>query len=83
LKHKIELIYTGGGITLAEVWPNADECVVVSTEAPDVLSVYQRAEDDEPYLPENMIFSLSKNELSEDMKILHAKMLNELKRVMV
>lgn len=80
MKHKIELIYTGGGITLAEAELNSDRYAVVSTEAPGFLTVYKRGDDETPYLPEDMVFSLTEGELPEDMKGLYAEMLDELKK---
>lgn len=78
--HKIELFYTGGGITLAEAELNGDRYAVVSTEAPEFLTVYKRGDDETPYLPEDMVFSLAEDELPEDMKSLYVEMLEELKK---
>lgn len=80
MKHKIELFYTGGGITLAEAELNGDRYAVVSTEAPGFFTVYKRGNDETPYLPEDMVFSLTEDELPEDMKWLYVEMLDELQK---
>ena len=80
MKHKIELHYTGGGITLAEATINSDRFAVVSSEAPNFLTVYKWTDGETTYLPEDMIFSLEEKDLSDDFRTLYPEMLNELKK---
>lgn len=79
MAEKIEVFYTGGGITLAEVDIDTKHYAVVSTEAPDFLSIYKHTDGDIPYLPEDMVLSSPKEELSPEYKALHMKMLDKLK----
>lgn len=58
---KIEVFYTGGGIWLSEVDLEDGTYAVVSSEAPERLSVYNNS--DEKYLPEDVIFSEHWNNL--------------------
>lgn len=81
MTNKIEIFNTGGGIHLAETALNGERYAVVSTEAPDFLAVYNRVdEDEESYMPEDMVASTHKDELDEDTKKLHAEMVEALKR---
>lgn len=69
---KIEVFSTGGGIWLAEV-TLAQTYGVVSSECPDVLTVYHKA-DTEKYLPENMLFSLKAKDLPPSNKAIYEEM---------
>ena len=77
----IETFYTGGGITLAEIDLNKDEYAVVSSDAPEYLTIYKRSEDNEKsYLPDDMLFSTTKENLTPKLKPLYLKMINKLNR---
>lgn len=66
---KAEVFYTGGGIWLAEMDLQNGTYAVVDSDYHNCLSVYNYT-DDEPYLPEDMIFSKGVDQLdSEQMKI--------------
>jgi hypothetical protein len=78
MKAKIEVFNTGGGITLAEAYVNWDRIAVVSTEAPEFLTIYKRTED-EAYLPEDMVMSIKETEMNDEFKGLYAEMLKALK----
>lgn len=66
---KAEVFYTGGGIWLAEMDLQNGTYAVVDSDYHDCLSIYNLT-DDEPYMPEDMIFSKSVDQLdSEQMKI--------------
>lgn len=79
MNEKIETFYTGGGITLAEVDVDKNHYAVVSSEAPDFLSVYAYSDGEKTYLPEDMVSSASKEELPPELKKLHGQMLARLK----
>lgn len=80
MEYKIEVNYTGGGVTLAEAEINSDRYAVVSSEAPGFLTVYKRTDDEALYLPEDMVFSLTEQDLDEGMKKLYHEMLEQLKK---
>lgn len=66
---KAEVFYTGGGIWLAEMNLQNGTYAVVDSDYPECLSIYNYT-DDEPYLPEDMIFSKGVDQLDgEQMKI--------------
>ncbi len=73
---KIEVFSTGGGIWLAQAEIDEERYAVVSSERPDCLSVYRKA--DEPYMPEDMQFSKNADELDAVYKVLHRNMKQEL-----
>ena len=75
MAHNIEVIYTGGGITIVEANINHKQCAVVSTEAPEFLTIYNRT-NDEPYLPENMVASLKVGEMEDEQRMLYYKMID-------
>lgn len=76
---KIELFYTGGGITLAEVDIDTKHYAVVSSEAPDFLTIYTQADGEKDYLPENMVASTSKEDIAQEFRALYTEMLDKLK----
>lgn len=77
---KIEVFYTGGGITLAEVDLDANHYAVVSSDAPEFLGVYTLDDDGEKtYLPENMVASPHEKEIPPDLKAIYTKMVEKLK----
>lgn len=78
---KIETHYTGGGITLAETNLNKSHYAVVSSEALDFLSIYSYSNSDISYLPEDMVESKHKDELSPELKAIYGKMVDVLKPV--
>lgn len=80
MEHKIELHYTGGGVTLAEAEVNPDQYAVVSSEAPEFLTMYKRTDNEPSYLPEDMVASLTVQEMNEESKKLYKEMLNKLKQ---
>jgi hypothetical protein len=75
---KIEVFYTGGGITLAEA-DLGERYAVVSTECPECIAIYNKVEGEEPYMPEDMVASLSEEEMDEETKALYLEMLGALK----
>ena len=79
MAEKIEVFYTGGGITLAEADVDATRYAVVSSEAPDFLSVYTYTDGEKTYLPDDMILSTPQEELAPEYKALYMKMLDKLK----
>lgn len=79
MAEKIEVFYTGGGITLAEAEMDNNRYAVVSSEAPDFLAIYKHVDGEEPYLPEDMILSAHEGELAPEHKALYVKMLEKLK----
>lgn len=79
MPEKIEVFYTGGGITIAEADVNTKHYAVVSSEAPEFLTVYAYADEEKTYLPDDMISSYRKEELTPDLLPLYAEMLEKLK----
>ena len=77
MAHKIEVFYTGGGITLAEAAMNLARYAVVTSEAPEYLTIYNRTEN-EPYLPEDMVMSLMEADMDAEVKNLYTQMLEKL-----
>lgn len=77
-KH-IEVFYTGGGITLAEVDLDANRYAVVSSEAPEYLTIYTHADGEKTYLPEDMVSSTPEKEVAPAYKALYTEMLHKLK----
>ena len=76
---KIETFYTGGGITLAEADIDKNHYAVVSTDAPDFLTVYAYADGEKTYLPEDMVASASGGDIAPELKALYGQMLEKLK----
>lgn len=78
----IETFYTGGGLWLTEVVINdKGDYAVIGSDFPDILSVYHKAEDeDSKYMPEDMYISKPFEELDDDLKELHSKMLDDLRK---
>lgn len=76
---KIETYYTGGGITLVETNLNENHYIVISSDAPDYLSTYSYSDGETTYLPEDMVESKHKDELSPELKPLYDEMLDNLK----
>lgn len=75
----IETFYTGGGIWLSESVINDNgDYAVVSSEFPDVLSLYHPS--DEKYLTEYMFLSEHYSKLDAGLKDLYFKMLDDLKQ---
>lgn len=74
----IEVSYTGGGITLAEVRLDETSYAVVSTEAPEFFTIYCYDGDEKTYLPDDMVSSIQQDELSPEQKPLYQQMLYEL-----
>jgi hypothetical protein len=79
MENKIETFYTGGGITLAEADIGQNRYAVVSSDAPDFLSVYVYSEGETTYLPEDMISCTPKEEITAELKALFGQMLDKLK----
>ena len=75
---KIEAFYTGGGIWIAQTYLDEDEMTyaVVSSEAPEYLTIYR--ENDEKYLPEDMISSMCMENMSLEYRVLHDQMVSKL-----
>lgn len=76
----LEVFYTGGGIWLAETYIDEITYAVVSSDAPEFLTIYESYPDDEKYLPDDMIVSKHKDELFGYRAELYRKLVNELKR---
>ena len=69
---KSETFYTGGGIWLSQYDAGGGHVAVVSNEQPDYLSIYRKTDDeDDMYLPENLISSKPYNELGKSQKAIH------------
>ena len=66
-------------IWLAQYDAGGNYYAVVSSECPNVMSVY-RVSDDEQYLPENMVYSKEHNELDSVQKELHECLKEELEK---
>lgn len=78
----LEVFYTGGGVWLAEYHFDEITYGVVSSEAPEYLTIYESYEDGDKYLPEDMIASKHKDELNDFRLEIYNKMLDELKKVL-
>jgi hypothetical protein len=76
---KIEVFYTGGGITIVETDIGNNRYAVVSSDAPEFLTVYYYSDNEKTYLPDDMVFSNRKNELSLELQPLYFQMLDKLK----
>lgn len=79
MNKKIETFYTGGGITIAEADIDQTHYAVVSSDAPDFLSVYACQDGERDYLPEAMVFSSHREEITPELKPLYSQMLDKLK----
>ena len=77
MAEKIEVFYTGGGITIAEVDIDATHYAVVSSEAPEFFSIYTNVDGEKNHL--HMVSSNSEEELAPEYKALYEKMLDKLK----
>lgn len=75
---RIETYYTGGGITIAELDIDNGKYAVVSTEAPDFMSIYKLDNGEKTYLPEDMVTSSKRDDLAPELKDLHDKMVEKL-----
>lgn len=75
----IEVFYTGGGITLAEVDIDQTHYAVVSSEAPQFLTIYKHAEGEKTYLPDDMLVSTPEEEIAPEYKALYTEMREKLK----
>lgn len=78
MAHKIEVFYTGGGISLAQADLEGDRYAVVSTDAPEYLAIYKREDGEETFLPEDMVASMKPEEMGPDMLELHREMVEQL-----
>lgn len=72
----IEAFYTGGGIWIAQTYLDEMSYAVVSSEAPEYLTIYRESE--EKYLPEDMILSMRAENMSLEYRVLHDRMLSKL-----
>ena len=75
----IEIFYTGGGITLAETDLTDNSYAVVSSDAPNYLTIYRCTDNEKTYLPDDMLVSAPKEELTPNLKPLYIKMVEKLK----
>lgn len=75
---RIETYYTGGGITIAELDIDNGNYAVVSTEAPDFLTIYKSDNGEKTYLPEDMVASSKRDDLAPELRDIHDKMLAKL-----
>ena len=76
---KIEVFYTGGGITIAEADVSVNRYAVVSSEAPEFLSVYAYADEEKTYLPDDMVYSVKHDAIDPELQPLYALMVEKLK----
>lgn len=81
MSHKIEVFYTGGGITIAETDIDSSHYAVVSTEAPDFFTVYSFSRGEKTYLPDDMVYSIDTEKVHPDLKPIYDEMLSKLKSV--
>lgn len=72
----IEAFYTGGGIWIAQTYIDEMTYAVVSSEAPEYLTMYR--ENDEKYLPEDMVLSMKAENMSLEYRVLHDRMLSKI-----
>lgn len=72
----IEAFYTGGGIWIAQTYIDEMSYAVVSSEAPEYLTIYR--ENDEKYLPEDMVLSMKAENMSLEYRVLHDRMLSKI-----
>lgn len=72
----IEAFYTGGGIWIAQTYIDEMSYAVVSSEAPEYLTIY--LENDEKYLPEDMVLSMKAENMSLEYRVLHDRMLSKI-----
>lgn len=72
----IEAFYTGGGIWIAQTYIDEMTYVVVSSDAPEYLTIYR--ENDEKYLPEDMVLSMNAENMSLEYRVLHDRMLSKI-----
>lgn len=76
---KVETFSTGGGIWLSQYDAGGGYYAVVSSECPELLSIYRKTDDeDELYLPENMVSSKEIHELNAEQREVHAILKAEL-----
>lgn len=75
---KIDVFYTGGGITLAEATLDGGRYAVVSTDNLGCISIYNENEDSDPYMPEDMVGSFTAEEMDAETKVLYLDMLEAL-----
>lgn len=80
---KIEVFSMGGGIWLAETYLDEITYAVVSSEAPEYLTIYESYEEDERYLPDDMIVAKHKDELHNFRLGLYHKLLSALEEKML
>ena len=79
---KIETFYTGGGIWLSQYDAGGGYYAVVSSDYPDCLSIYRKTDENEDlYLPENMVSSKSPDELNPVQKAVYAQLKEALAQV--
>ena len=77
---KIEVFYTGGGITIAEADLSDKRYAVVTTEAPEFFSVYDYdADEEKTHLPDDMVYSVKHDEIPPELQTLYAHMVEKLK----
>lgn len=72
----IEAFYTGGGIWIAQTYLDEMSYIVVSSEAPEYLTIYH--DNEEKYLPEDMILSMKAENMSLEYRVLHDRMLSKI-----
>ena len=80
MAHTIEVYSAGGGITIAETYIDPTHYAVVSTDAPDVLSIYKYNAENFAFMPEDMVFCENIDALDDEKKALHAELLDALNK---
>lgn len=80
----LEVFYTGGGIWLAEMDIEDGLYAVVNSEFPNYLSIYKYPdeEDDEKYLPDDMIICKRAETLYGAHLDMYNELADELKKVL-
>lgn len=78
MSKNIEVFATGGGITLVEANLNEGRYAVVSSEAPDFLTVYASEDGEQTYLPDDMLECIAVADLTEELKDLYTEMRHKL-----
>ena len=76
----IEVSYTGGGVWIAEMDLQDGTFAVVDSDYPLCLSVYNKSNEDEQYMPDNMIFSCEAAQLNDDYVIIYNKLVRALEQ---
>lgn len=73
---KVDVFYTGGGIWIAEMNLGDNKYAVVNSEQPEYFGIYEyELAEDGQYYPEDMILDKHKDELDDELKKVHEKLI--------